>query len=68
MIYSNFKNKQGLRINGTIDEVSAQCILIMKEIFLRNKEQYGYNIAKSILINMLLKAIKPDLKKEDLEE
>lgn len=65
MIYSNFKNNQGLKISGSINEVSAQCVLIMKEIFLRNQQQYGYQIAKSILTNMLIKAIKPDMKKEE---
>ena len=65
MIYSNFKNNQGLKISGPINEVSAQCVLIMKEIFLRNQQQYGYQIAKSILTNMLIKAIKPDMNKEE---
>ena len=57
MISSDFKNKKNLIIQGSIAEVSAECVLIMREIYKRNKEQYGQKIAASILTNMVLKAI-----------
>ena len=64
MIYSNFKKHKGLTIEGNISEVSAECVVIMRQIYKRNKEIYGDEIATGILTNMLVKAIKEDVKEK----
>ncbi len=38
-------------------EISAECVLIMKEIYKKNRELYGKEVATGILTNMLVKAI-----------
>ena len=65
MISSNLKEHKGLKIEGNIREVSAECILIMREIFKKNMETYGKEIAMGILTNMLISAIEEDLKNEE---
>ena len=57
MIRSNFKNHQNLIIEGNIREVSAECVLIMKEIYKKNLKLYNKEIAAGILTNMLIRAI-----------
>lgn len=57
MIKSNWENYEGLVIQGSISKVSAECVLIMREIYKRNKELYGKEVALGILMNMALKAI-----------
>lgn len=65
MIISKMKDGQGMHIEGDIAEVSAECILIMRQIYKRNKEQMGEAIAQGILTNMLIKAVVEDLTKEE---
>ena len=65
MIRSDMKNHKGLHIEGDMAEVSAECILIMRAIYQRNKEVMGETIAQGILTNMLVKSIVEDVKKED---
>lgn len=67
MIFSDYENHKGLKIEGNIKSVSAECILIMREIYKRNKETYNQEIAAGILTNMLIKAIYEDVKKDDVE-
>lgn len=67
MIRSDFKNGEGLRIEGSIKDVSAECVLIMRAIFRRNVERYGLEIATGILTNMLVKAIDDRVRKEDVK-
>lgn len=66
MIKTDLRNHEGLHISGDISDVSAECILIMREIYKRNKEAYGQTIAQGILTNMLVKAIVEDATKEDV--
>lgn len=56
----------GLIIEGSVAEVSAECILVMREIYKRNKKEYGDKIATGILTNMLIKAIDDSVTKEDI--
>ena len=57
MIKSNWENYEGLVIEGSISKVSAECVMIIRQIYKRNKELYGQEIALGILTNMMLKAI-----------
>lgn len=57
MIKSNWENYEGLVIEGNISKVSAECVMIIRQIYKRNKELYGQEIALGILTNMMLKAI-----------
>ena len=57
MIISDFKHHKGLMIEGDISEVSTECILIMREIYKRNREVFSNEVAIGILTNMLIKAI-----------
>jgi hypothetical protein len=41
MINTNFKEHGGMHIEGDIAEVSAECILVLREIYKKNKERYG---------------------------
>ena len=66
MIKTDLRKHEGLHISGDISDVSAECILIMREIYKRNKEAYGQTIAQGILTNMLVKAIVEDATKEDV--
>ena len=67
MIFSDLKNHKGLVIEGNISDVSAECVLIMREIYKKNKQVYNKEIATGILTNMLVKAIDENAKKEDVE-
>lgn len=66
MIKTDLRKHEGLHIAGDIADVSAECILIMREIYKRNKEAYGETIAQGILTNMLVKAIVEDATKQDV--
>ena len=66
MIKTDLRKHEGLHISGDISDVSAECILIMREIYKRNKEEYGQTIAQGILTNMLVKAIVEDAIHEDV--
>ena len=65
MIKSDYNNG-GLHIEGSLSEVSAECILIMRQIYEKNKEEYGEKIALGILTNMLIKAIDDNVTKEQV--
>lgn len=67
MISSKFEDHKGLVIQGSLSEVSAECILIMREIYKKNKEIYNKEIATGILTNMLVKAIDENAKHDDVE-
>ena len=67
MISSDLRNHKGLVIEGNIRDVSAECVLIMREIYKKNKETYNKEIATGILTNMLVKAIDENTKREDVE-
>ena len=67
MISSNFGEKKGLVLEGSLSEVSAECILIMREIYKKNKETFNKQIATGILTNMLIKAIDENAKHDDVE-
>ena len=54
MIRSN--QGQGLVIEGSLADVSAECVLIMREIYKRNEAEYGEEVARGILMNMMIKA------------
>lgn len=67
MIVSNFKEHKGLDMNGSLSEISSECVLIMREIYKKNKEIYGEQMAVSLLMNLLIKAIFDDATKEQRE-
>ena len=67
MINTNFKEHGGMHIEGDISQVSAECILILRQIYKRNKEYYGQTVARGILINMLIKAVFDEVKHDDVE-
>ena len=60
MIKSSWNDKEGLIMEGPISQVSAECVMIMRQIYKRNKEKMGKEVALGILTNMLLKAIDED--------
>ena len=37
MIFSDLRNHKGLTIEGNIRDVSAECVLIMREIYKKNE-------------------------------
>lgn len=55
------KDEQGVarvRLEGTLPEVTAQCILVMREIYKRNLAVFAEpEIATGILTNMAVKAL-----------
>lgn len=57
MIVSDFKHHKGLTIEGDISEVSAECTIIMGEIYKKNRETFNKEVAVGILTNMLIKAV-----------
>lgn len=65
MIQSNFKENQDLIIKGTLSELSAECVLIMREIYKKNKEEFGQEVAQGILLNFAIKVITDDLQEEE---
>lgn len=67
MISSDLRNHKGLVIEGNIRDVSAECVLIMREIYKKNEQTYNKEIATGILTNMLIKAINEEAKREDVE-
>ncbi len=67
MIQCDLRHHKGLHIQGDIADVSAECILIMREIYKKNKDTYNETISQGILTNMLVKAIIEDAKREDVE-
>lgn len=67
MIQCDLRNRKGLHIQGDISDVSAECILIMREIYKKNKETFNETMAQGILTNMLVKAIVEDARREDIQ-
>lgn len=67
MIRSNWENYEGLVMEGSLSGVSAECVMILREIYKKNKELYGKEIALGILTNMLLKAIDENNTAEKIE-
>lgn len=68
MIHSDVKEKGLFHMDGTLSEVSAECVLILKHLYLKIKEEFGQELAGSILINMILKAIDETLDKEAIAQ
>lgn len=59
MIYSDFRTKdQGeLSIVGDIAEVSAEAVLILRQVYKKLLENNNEQIAKSLLINLVSRAV-----------
>lgn len=58
MIHIDAANKQNLKMAGTMAELTAQCILAMRALYRKNLRLFTEpEIAKGILINMVLRAI-----------
>ena len=68
MINTDLRGKKGLHITGDIADVSAEVILILRQIYKRNVEVYGETVARGLMVNMMTKAIFEDLTKEELED
>lgn len=66
MIKADFRNGDGLHIEGDISDVSAEAILILRELYKRNVETYGETVARGLLTNMVVKAVFEDAKREDV--
>lgn len=60
MIMCNCKDHEGLVLKGRLSEVEAETIIILSELYKKNKELYGETIAKGIITNMTMKAIIPE--------
>ena len=60
MISSNYKEHKGLILKGRLSEIEAETIIILSEIYKKNRELYGETIAKGILTNMVTKAVIPE--------
>ena len=60
-------NSKDLIIEGNIREVSAECIIIMREIYKKSKQIYGKEVAVGILTTMLIKAIDENVKRDNAE-
>lgn len=41
MIHSDVKEKGLFHMDGTLSEVSAECVLILKHLYLKIKEEFG---------------------------
>lgn len=61
-----------ISIKGNIADVSAECVLVLREIYKRNREKLNEEVALGILMNMMLRAIEnpggQDVKWEKSEE
>lgn len=57
MINCDIRNGKGLIIQGDIKDVSAECILVMREIYKKNKEYYNDVISYGFLLRMVKAAI-----------
>lgn len=57
MIYSDMRNGKGLQMEGNVSDVSAECVMILRELYKRNREKYSEEVAAGILTNMVIKAI-----------
>ena len=69
MISIDAENGKGLRMTGTMSEISAECVMIMRTIYKKNLEIFPEpEIAKGILTNMFIKALDINDKEEDKEE
>lgn len=61
-----------INIKGNIADVSAECVLVLREIYKRNREKFSEEVALGILMNMMIRAIEnpggQDTKWEKSEE
>lgn len=63
MIYIDAVKGKGLKMTGSMAEVSAECILALRAIYKKNLELFPEpEIARGIMLNIMVKAI--DLRNE----
>lgn len=55
-----------LNLSGSLSSVSAECVLVMGQLYNKLSEIYGPKIAMSLIINMAAKAITGQ--KQEIEE
>ena len=53
MIRADLDNKK-IELAGSMDEIGTECVLVMKQIFERNKETWGVLGAQGVLVNLLM--------------
>ena len=70
-ILNNEDNGKVLKMSGDIKELTAECVMIMRELYKRNLELFPEpEIAGGIMANMLVKALDlyKVLEKEKIDE
>ena len=64
MIKVDMRGGQGLEMRGSLADVSAECVLILEEIYKKNLENFEDKVAVGIMTNIVLRAISEVEKKE----
>lgn len=53
MIRADLDNKK-IELAGSMDEIGTECVLVMRQLFEKNKETWGVLGAQGILVNLLM--------------
>lgn len=66
MIFIDSENGKGLKMTGTMAEISAECVMALRAIYKKNLEIFPEpEIATGILTNMFIKAL--DINNKEIE-
>lgn len=66
MIFIDSENGKGLKMTGTMAEISAECVMALRAIYKKNLEIFPEpEIATGILTNMFMKAL--DINNKEIE-
>ena len=53
MIKADLDGKK-IELAGSIDQIGTECVLVMKQIFNKNKQTWGVLGAQGVLVNLLM--------------
>lgn len=62
MIIADLDNKK-IELAGSMDEIGTECVLVMKQIFEKNKETWGVLGAQGVLVNLLMLTLDENVSK-----
>ena len=57
MIKVDMRGGQGLEMRGSLADVSAECVLVLEELYKKNLENFEEKVAVGIMTNLVLRAI-----------
>ncbi len=66
MIRADLDNKK-IELAGSMDQIGTECVLVMKQIFNKNKQTWGVLGAQGVLVNLLMLTLDGSTDKIDIK-